>query len=246
MAARQKDPIKREYYCLTQDGMPVRKALKNPHDSLADSFDVFYGPYHGENGIRPQLHQDTDKRPKAFKDRNELLKFFEERCGLTNEISIFNAATGEVIVLGGSGEHAVTSASVKPNLKSLPPIHLESAQDKHDAIQNNTVSNQDNVETIQDKLSHSINLVKPQVAKSVNPPKSIHTHHHSLTASSISDVPVSKLMNVHGLFGTKIKTSRSLAFKGSVSGAAQAKPTQLNFGIKLDSDGPDNTFAPAA
>lgn len=244
MAARQKDHTKREYYCLIQDGMPVRKALKNPQDNLADSFDVFYGPYHGENGIRPQLLQDADKRPKAFKDRNALLKFFQERCGLTNEISIFNAATGEINVLGGSGEHAVTTSTVKPEFKSLPTIHLESAQEKQDAVHTTEILN--TLDSIQDKLNQSINHVKPQTVKPVSQFKPVNTNHHALSASSSSDTRVSALMNVHGLFGTKIKTSRSLAFKGSVTGATQAKPTQSNFGIQLDSDGPDNSFAPAA
>ncbi len=246
MAARQKDPIKREYYCLTQDGMPVRKALKNPTDSLADSFDVFYGPYHGENGIRPQLLDDADKRPKSFKNRNELLKFFQERCGLTNEISIYNAATGEIIILGGNGEHAVTTATVKPEIKSLPTIHLDSAQEQLETTQNNFDQIKDSLNTIQDKLDHSINFAKPQIAKSANTVKPAHINSQSVSKLSFTDVRASTLMNVHGLFGTKIKTSRSLAFKGTGTGAAQAKPTQSNFGIQLDNDGPENMISPAA
>lgn len=215
-----------EYYCLTQryngKKIPIPNALKNPTDK-SQSFDAFYGPYYGDDGIRPQLTELSNKKfGEAFKDLKNLTEFFQEHWGQDAEIRIFDATRGEIIIHGGSSERESGSELTKPELNRLPRINLNSAHQTPeinlDSLDSYNIAFADDIESTTQAINPAFNRVPrinfKSLIKPVEPSK-WHAQH---------DGRVAEFYDMHGMFGTKFATSRRLAEMAAATGAAQTKP----------------------
>lgn len=212
-----------EYYCIIQryNGIPILNALKNPTDYSAESFDVFYGPYYGDDGIRSQLTALSEKKGgKSFRDLKDLTTYFHEHWGHDSQIRIFDAQRGEIIIHGGGSEKDSSGKLTKSELSQLPRINLTSTHFTPDInFDSNNFDFANEFETPAQSTNTSLNRSEPRInfKSSVKPVKPTNWHAPNNSRGS-------ELLNVHGLFGTKIALSRHRAAVGAVTGTTQAKP----------------------
>ncbi len=227
-ALQNHDYIKQpEYYCLIHryNGTPLLNALKNPTDNLSETFDVFYGPYYGDDGIRPQLTELSEKKGgKSFKDRKKLTEYFAAHFGANTEIRIFDAMRGEIMIEGGNGAHESSGEITKPSINRFPLIHLNSAnkasENKTPVLDSYNLAFADNIEHTARNINPAFNRVPPiNLQSSIKPvqPSKWHTLNNGRGA---------ELLDVHGMFGTKIATSRRLATIVTSKGTAQTTPAK--------------------
>lgn len=223
MSAPQNHEIirKLEYYCLVQraSGTPILNELSNPSDS-SETFDVFYGPYYGDDGIRPQLTELSEKLSekggKSFNDRKKLIEYFAEYLGPDTEIRIYDSLRGEVIVEGGNG---ASESREKTFRNRFPHIHLDSAKKKTPVLDSYNIAFTDNIESTISTINPAFNRV-PHInfkspIKAIEPSK-WHKQYSGRSA---------QLLDAHGIFGTTFAISRRLAALNA-KGTAQTAPTK--------------------
>ncbi len=212
---------KLEYYCLVHrtSGTPILNELKNPSDS-SETFDVFFGPYYGDDGIRPQLTELSEKLSekggKSFNDRKKLIEYFTEYLGPNTEIRIYDSLRGEIIVEGGNGASESRDKIIK---NRFPQIHLDSAKKKTPVLDSYNIAFTDNIESTISTINPAFNRV-PHInlnspIKPVEPSK-WHKQYDGRCA---------KLLDAHGMFGTTFAISRRLAAINAKS-TAQTAPTK--------------------
>lgn len=110
---------KLEYYCLIHrnDGAPLRNALAN---STSAQSDVIHGSYF--DCIRDKILNLAEKTGfKSFRDRQDLIKYFQKYFGTDVQISIYDALSGKVTIHGDSGEQDISGTSIaKPEFAQIP------------------------------------------------------------------------------------------------------------------------------